>query len=77
LAWNAAAATTLSGYRVYYGTASGKYLQAFGAGAWAGNVTTFNVSGLMKGATYYFAVTSVDGQGNESAFSNEASKLVQ
>jgi hypothetical protein len=77
LTWNAPVAPVLSGYRVYYGTASGKYQQAARAGAWAGNVTAFNVTGLLKGATYYFAVTSVDSQGNESAFSSEASKLVQ
>jgi chitodextrinase len=70
-------APTVSGYRVYYGTTSGKYQQAIGAGAWAGNVTTFSVTGLLTGATYYFTVTSVDTQGNESAFSNEASTLVQ
>jgi fibronectin type 3 domain-containing protein len=77
LAWDAVAATNLTGYRVYYGTTSGKYQQALGAGAWAGNVTSFNVTGLLTGGTtYYFVVTSVDSQGKESAFSNEASKLV-
>jgi chitodextrinase len=65
------------GYRVYYGTSAGKYQQAVGAGAWAGTATAFTVTGLLKGATYYFSVTSVDSQGNESAFSTEVFKLIQ
>jgi Fibronectin type III domain len=77
LSWNAPASTTVSGYRVYYGTAPGTYQQALGTGAWAGNATSYNVTGLAKGATYYFAVTSVDSRGNESTFSSEGSKLVQ
>jgi hypothetical protein len=76
LAWNAVAGTTLSGYRVYYGTTPGKYQQTLGAGVWAGNVTSFNLTGLLTGATHYFVATAVDSQGNESAFSNEVSKLV-
>jgi fibronectin type 3 domain-containing protein len=43
----------------------------------AGNSTTYPITGLTKGVTYYFAVTAVDATGNESAFSNEGSKLVQ
>jgi len=76
LAWNAVTGSTVSGYRVYYGTTSGKYQQSLGAGTWVGNATSFNLTGLLTGATYFFAVTAVDSQGNESAFSNEASKLV-
>jgi len=77
LAWDAVTGTPLSGYRVYYGTTPGKYQQVLGAGAWAGNVTSFNLTGLLTGATHHFAVTAVDSQGNESAFSNEVSKLVK
>jgi hypothetical protein len=67
----------ITGYRVYYGTRSGTYVQQPGTGMPAGNFTTFAAAGLQKGLTHYFVVTAVDSQGNESAFSNEASKLVQ
>ena len=36
-----------------------------------GNVTTYTVTGLADGATYYFAVTAYDSVGNESGYSNE------
>jgi hypothetical protein len=62
---------------VYYGTAPGSYIQPFGAGLAAGNVTTFTATALQKGVTYYFSVTDTDGLGNESAYSNEASMVVQ
>jgi fibronectin type 3 domain-containing protein len=75
--WNASTATTVTGYRVYYGNSPGVYLQAFGSGIAVGNATTYTASNLTKGKTYYFAVTAVDGSGNESSFSNEASKVVQ
>ena len=39
--------------------------------------TTYVVTSLQLGYTYYFAVTAVDATGNESAFSNEASKQLQ
>jgi hypothetical protein len=67
----------VSGYRVYYGVSSRFYQQSLSAGVWAGNTAAFNATGLQKGVTYYFAVTTVDSLGNESAYSNEASKLVQ
>ena len=67
----------VTGYRVYYGTRSGTYVQQPGAGVAAGNFTAFAVTGLQKGVTHYFAVTSTDSDGRESTYSNEASKLVQ
>ena len=67
----------VKGYRVYYGTSSRSYSQAAGTGLSAGNTTSFTVTGLPRGHLYYFAVTSVDGAGNESPYSNEASKLIQ
>ena len=67
----------MQGYRVYYGTASGTYNQSLGAGISAGSATSYTITGLPTGRVYYFSVTSVDGSGNESGFSNEASKVVQ
>ena len=77
LTWTGSAGTAMTGYRVYYGPASGAYLQAKGAGIPVGPAETYVVSGLSAGTLYYFAVTAVNASGNESAYSNEASKVVQ
>jgi PKD repeat protein len=69
LAWNASSGP-VSGYKVYYGTASGSYSSNMNAG----NSTTATVASLADGSTYYFAVKAYDSAGNESGFSNEVSK---
>jgi chitodextrinase len=74
LAWDAVTATNLSGYRVYYGTAPGTYLQSLGQGLNVGNVTTHTVTGLSSGTRYYFAVTAFDTSNSESTYSNEVFK---
>ncbi|HEY5997776.1 MAG TPA: choice-of-anchor D domain-containing protein [bacterium] len=67
LAWDANTEPDVTGYKVYYGTASGVY----GTPIDAGNVTTYTVTGLTDGTTYYFAATAYDSVGNESGYSNE------
>jgi Fibronectin type III domain len=74
LSWTAPAGS-VAGYRVYYGTASRSYSQALGSGTVVTG-TTFTISSLPAGYTYYFAVTAFDDAGVESAYSNEASKLI-
>lgn len=74
LSWVASVSTATTGYRVYYGTAPGTYNQAFGSGISAGSGTSYTVTGLTGGVTYYFAVTAIDGSG-ESAYSTEASAV--
>jgi len=71
LAWDAVTDPTLSGYRVYFGTAPGTYLQAPGQGTSVGNVTAYTIAGLASGTRYYFAVTAFDTLGIESDYSNE------
>jgi hypothetical protein len=71
LEWDAVDAPTLSGYKLYYGSASGSYQTTIDVG----NVTTFTVTGLNPG-TYYFAVSAYDTTGNESGFSNEISTTI-
>jgi len=63
------------GYRIYYRTAPGSYLQNLEEGLDVGNVTTFVATGLTVGTTYHFAVTAYDLMG-ESDFSNEACQTI-
>jgi len=74
LSWSANTESDLSGYRVYYGTAPGTYIQGAAQGVNAGRVTSFIVNGLTSGRRYYFAVTAYDTSGNESPFSVEQFK---
>ncbi|HMG59213.1 MAG TPA: fibronectin type III domain-containing protein, partial [Burkholderiales bacterium] len=76
LAWDSVTAPTLSGYRVYFGTAPGTYLQSLGQGISVGNVTAYTLTGLASGSLYYFAVTAFDTLDVESPYSNEVSKNI-
>jgi hypothetical protein len=67
LAWDPVANSSLAGYNLYYGDASGAYTWSLDAGT---NLTE-TIAGLTPGLTYYLASTSYDTNGNESAFSNE------
>ncbi len=71
LTWDANTEPDLAGYKVYYGTAPG----AYGTPIDVGNVTTYTVTGLADGQTYYFAATAYDTVGNESGYSNEVAHL--
>lgn len=72
LAWNASPSSTIAGYHLYYGGASQAYTNTIDAGA----STLLTVSNLAPQATYFFAVTSYDVLGLESAFSSEISYTV-
>ncbi len=69
LAWDASPEPDLAGYKIHYGTASGSY----SAHLDVRNVTTYTVTGLAEGQTYYFAATAYDEAGNESSYSNQVS----
>jgi hypothetical protein len=67
------ALTDLAGYRVYWGTAQNNYA----------NSKTLNGPGFSSAvidqltpATWFFVVTALDSMGNESAYSNVATKTV-
>lgn len=62
----------IAGYKIYYGTASHSYSNVVDVG----NTNRVTINGLIPGATYYFAATTVDALGNESGFSNEAGYTV-
>ena len=64
----------LAGFRVHYGTESGTYTNVVEL---AGPAINSVLLDDLEPATYFFAVTAIDSAGNESAFSEEVSKVVQ
>lgn len=66
------AAMTVAGYKVYYGTESGVYTTAIDVG----NVTTYTVTGLPLGNTYFFAITAYDASRVESDPTDEQTKTL-
>jgi len=72
LAWGPVTNSDLAGYKVYYGPASHVYTNI----VTFGNVTNATVSGLVEGATYYFAASALGTAGGESALSDEVSYTV-
>ena len=71
LSWDQNTEPELAGYMVYFGTSSGVY----GTPLDAGTQTTYTVTGLAIGPSY-FAVTAYNTAGTESTFSNEATKII-
>jgi hypothetical protein len=67
LSWQPSPSLAIAGYRLYSGVVSGLYLSSVEVG----NLTTNTVVGLVRGTTYFFAITAYDTNGLESAFSNE------
>ncbi|MDN5942938.1 MAG: fibronectin type III domain-containing protein, partial [Nitrospira sp.] len=65
LAWKANREPDLAGYKLYIGTASGRYDFA-GSPFFADIATSYIVSNLTKGQTYFFALSAYDSAGNES-----------
>jgi len=63
----------IQGYRIYYGTATGNYDNTLDVTD--GSVRSFVVSNLPLGI-YYFVLTTLDLNGRESTYSNEAVKTV-
>ena len=68
--------TNLAGYQIYYGQTTPVTIEnSQSALVNDSNQTSYVVSDLGPG-TYYFTVTALDSNGNESAMSNEGSKTV-
>jgi hypothetical protein len=65
--------TDLAGYRVYWGTTSGNYPNSVTLPN--PGLTTYLVEQLTP-AAYYFVITAFDSSGNESVYSNVATKTV-
>lgn len=64
----------VAGYKIYQTTASGVYGAPIATVSM--DVTSYTVTGLESGATYFFVVTAYNSAGTESAFSNEANKII-
>lgn len=69
LAWGASPSSTVTGYTLSYGTASGVYTNHLSAG----NNLSITAGNLQDGGTYFFAVKAYDAAGNQSSYSNEVS----
>ena len=69
LAWDPNTESDLAGYKVYYGTGS----RIYGSPINVGNVTTYTLTNLTLGQTYFIAVTAYNASNNESGYSNEVS----
>ena len=72
LSWTASTSSNVTGYTLYYGTVSGNYTYNVNVG----NTTSYTLSGLSTGATYYFAATAYDSAADQSAYSNQVSYTV-
>ena len=72
LSWTAVPDSSILGYKVYWGTESGRY----DASADAGPDPTYTIGGLSAGTMYFFAVSAYS-SGGESALSDEVSSVVE
>lgn len=68
LTWTASTDPTVTGYNIYYGSASGQYTNKVAVG----DVTNAVLPDLSEDITYFFAAKAYNAAGNESPFSNEA-----
>ena len=69
LSWNAST-SPVAGYNAYRSMTSGGPYTLLNSGLIPG--TTYTDFGVQHGYTYYYVTTSVDSQGHESPYSNEA-----
>lgn len=72
VSWNPNTDLDLAGYKLYYGTGARNYTSSVNVG----NVTTYQITNLDTGRTYYVAVKAYDNAGNESVYSDEVSAYI-
>src|SRR6185503_15552591 len=71
-AWNANTESNLAGYRLYVGTLPGVYAGYVEVGL----KTSYQVSDLVRGTTYFFALTAYNTAGLESDFTPELTRTI-
>jgi hypothetical protein len=75
LNWTASTSSNVTGYNVYRGTqANGLFPTKLTSSPIVG--TSYTDLAVQAGTTYYYAVTAVDNNNNESAYSNQAPATV-
>ncbi len=74
LSWDPNTGADLAGYKIYLATSSGVYGTPIATTT--ADATTYTVTGLAPGTTYFFVVTAFNTDGTESTFSNEASTII-
>jgi hypothetical protein len=67
LEWDPNSEPDLAGYKLHYGTGSGSYPTVVDVG----RQTTYTLTGLTAGTTYYIVATAYNAAGLESTYSNE------
>jgi PKD repeat protein len=73
LAWDASTSSGVAGYEINYGQTSGSYASQIDVG----NQTSYTLTGLNDGATYYFAAKAYNsGKTTWSGFSNQVSATI-
>lgn len=72
--WDPVAVSDLAGYKIYRSTTAGAYGSPIAT--LSASTTTYQMTNLTKGETYFFAVSAYDTSGNESPFSNEQSRTI-
>ena len=74
LNWTASASSNVTGYNVYRGLTSGGPYTKVNTSLIVG--TTYIDINVQAGLTYFYVSTAVDGNNNESAYSNQTSALI-
>lgn len=72
--WDPVSVSDLAGYKIYRSTTAGIYGSPIAT--LSASATTYQMTNLTKGVTYFFAVSAYDTNGNESPFSNEQSRTI-
>ena len=72
LSWQPNTEPDLKGYHIYFGTQPRNY----GPPIPVDLVTTYTLAGIEENRLYYFAISAIDTNNNESGFSDEIAKLI-
>jgi len=74
LSWNASTSTSITGYNVYRGTASGGPYSRINSAL--DSALSYSDSTVKSGQTYYYVTTAVDSSGVESSYSSQVQAVI-